>query len=195
MKDELPEHLRPVRDALMQTAHGSEPEDFPEASDELLDDLEEKLRGRIPQRMAKPAVPWHQRVLSFLATPAFGAVAALVVILFFAVPRFTGSDRFRDPSEGSGSAARIVLVGADQATSDALSGDGLMDPSSVVRVDDASEAELVEPPKLVIDFKAGTLRQVRADGTVVDSTLPEDSDLLPGVIARSLRSLDATESP
>ncbi|BCX46552.1 hypothetical protein HAHE_04600 [Haloferula helveola] len=195
MKDELPEHLRPVRDALMQTAHGSEPEDFPEASEELLDDLEEKLRGRIPQRAAKPAVPWYQQVMSFLATPAFGAVAALVVILFFAAPLFTGPDRFRDPGDGSGSTARIVLVGADQGTFDSLSSDGLIDPASVVRTEEASEAESVEPPKLIVDFKAGTLRQVRADGTVVDSDLPEDPALLPGAIAKSLRSLDTAESP
>lgn len=194
MNDDLPEHLRPVRDLLMNAAHGSpgsDDEDFPPAPDDLLDDLEEKLGGR-PSVPAAPvaAVPWHVRLTRFLASPGFGLAAAAIVVLLIAVPLFKGPDRFRNNGTPTNTAAvRVVLVAPDDATLESLSNSGLIDPASRVIAKDAAAAKAVPAPKLVLDFQASTLEGWSADGALLfTDPLPAAADQ-PAAIASALSRL------
>ena len=196
MNDELPEHLRPVRDILMNAAHGgpgSDDEDFPPAPDDLLDDLEEKLGGRRAVPAAPvAAIPWHVRLTRFLGSPGFGLAAAAIVVLLIAVPLFKGPDRFRNndtPTPTSTAAVRVVLVAPDDATLERLSGSGLIDPASRVIAEDAASAKAVPAPKLVLDFQASTLEGWSADGTLIfTDPLPAAADQ-PAAIATALSRL------
>lgn len=194
MNDDLPEHLRPVRDLLMNAAHGSpgsDDEDFPPAPDDLLDDLEEKLGGRRSVPAAPvAAVPWHVRLTRFLASPGFGLAAAAIVVLLIAVPLFKGPDRFRNNGTPTSSAAvRVVLVAPDDATLERLSGSGLIDPASRVIAKDAAAAKAVPAPKLVLDFQASTLEGWSADGALLfTDPLPAGADQ-PAAIASALSRL------
>ncbi len=191
MNDELPEHLRPVRDILMNAAQGSDDEDFPPAPDDLLDDLEEKLGGRRAVPAAPvAAVPWHVRLTRFLGSPGFGLAAAAIVVLLIAVPMFKGPDRFRNNGTPTTNAAvRLVLVAPDSATVERLSGSGLIDPASRVIAENAAAAKAVPSPKLVLDFQASTLEGWSADGTLLfTDPLPAAADQ-PAAIATALSRL------
>ena len=194
MNDDLPEHLRPVRDILMNAAHGSpgsDDEDFPPAPDDLLDDLEEKLGGRRAVPAAPvAAVPWHVRLTRLFASPGFGLAAAAIVVLLIAVPLFKGPDRFRNNGTPTNTATvRVVLVAPDDATLERLSGSGLIDPASRVVAKDAAAAKAVPAPKLVLDFQASTLEGWSADGTLLfTDPLPAAADQ-PAAIATALSRL------
>ncbi len=191
MNDEFPEHLRPVRDILMNAAHGSDDEDFPPAPDDLLDDLEEKLGGRRSVPAAPvAAVPWHVRLTRFLGSPGFGLAAAAIVVLLIAVPLLKGPDRFRNNGSSTNTAAvRVVLVAPDSATLERLSDSGLIDPASRVIAENAAAAKAVPSPKLVLDFQASTLEGWSADGTLLfTDPLPAAADQ-PAAIATALSRL------
>jgi len=179
MNDELPEHLRPLREILMNAAHGRDEENFPPAPDDLLDDLEKKLGGR-PPAPARPLVrdPWHVRLTRFLASPGFGLAAAAIVVLLIATPLFKGPDRFRNQGQPANTTGiRVVLVAPDQGTLDRLSGSGLIDPASQVVAENAAAAQAIAVPKLVLDFQTARFEGWSADGTLLfTEPLPDPAD-------------------
>jgi hypothetical protein len=182
MNDELPEHLRPVRDLMMNAAHGSagsDDEDFPPAPDDLLDDLEQKLGGRrVVPAAPVAALPWHVRLTRFFGSPGFGLAAAAIVVLLVAAPFFKGPDRFRDNGSSTATpAVRVVLVAADAPTLERLSGHSLIDPASRIIAENAAAAKAVAGPKLVLDFQASTLEGWSEDGSLLfTDPLPAAAD-------------------
>lgn len=191
MKDSIPEHLKPVRQILMDSAQGAPDDEAPPPSGDLLDDLEKSLGGPATSQTAMPAAlpSIFERVRSLFATPAFGLVAALVVVLFVALPLFQGSHGFRNGGDTETAGARVILVGISDESFETLSNNGLFDPQALVRLDHRTDADAMESPKIIVDFEEGMLRAFDAGGNdFYRHHLKVDSSL-PGDIARALSKL------
>ena len=193
--DPIPDHLKPVRDMLMDSADGPADDAPPAAPDDLLDDLEQVLTDTTatPASTGVGAPGFLQKLTRFLASPAFGVAAALIVVLFIAVPLLQGPGddpgRMRNAGNPTGDAPRVVFTGADQEAYAALVDSDLFDSRALVRVATSGEADAIESPKVVVDFKELTLRVFAADGGVVHREQIVPGASLPGAIAEAISRL------
>ena len=191
MSEELPDHLKPVREILMDSANGPADDEAPGAPSDLLDDLEESLLGTTAQPVEAAPPSFFEKVRALFATPAFGVVAALVVVLFIAVPMLKRDDPggFRNTNGGSTDGPQVVLVGIEDSAFEQLTASELFDERALVRTDDP---DTVEAPKLVLDFSEQSLVVIGRDGSeVLRESLPEDPAALPGAIAQALSKVPA----
>lgn len=195
MKDPIPDHLKPVRQILMDSAHGPTDDEAPPPSGDLLDDLEKSLAAPLTsQPKSEAASPsFFERVRSLFATPAFGLVAALIVVLFVAVPLLQNGHTFRKGGGATSESAPVVLVGIDDKAYDKLATDGLFDPQALLRLDTRAEADAIASPKIIVDFEEGMLRAYDAGGNDFYRHVIKTDSSLPSDIARALSKLPPTE--
>ncbi len=189
MSEELPDHLKPIREILMDSANGPEVDEVPGAPDDLLDELEKSLTGTktAPVPVAKPG--FFEKLRSLIATPAFGGVAALVVVVFFAVPLFKDGHSFRNTGEENRDTARVVLLGFDDEAYKRLVSDELIDPRGLMRVSTQEEADAITSPKVVVDLGNSTLKAYDAGGNGFYRHSLKSGITLPKDIARALAKL------
>lgn len=193
MSEELPDHLKPVREILMDSAVGPENDEAPGAPSDLLDDLEESLLGTTAKPLEVSHPSFLERVRALFATPAFGVISALILVLFIAVPILNqeDSDGFRDGDGAYVAGPRIILVGIDDSMFDQLAATGLFDERALVRSDDPTS---IEAPKLVLDYTGRSLVGYSPDGNeILREALPEDPSDLARSIARALSRIPAAE--
>ncbi len=192
MNDELPDHLRPTRDLLLQSVKGQATEDPPPPPPGLLDDLEGRLGGRAPAAAPeRPQASLVERLRSFFATPAFGLVAAAVLVLGIAIPMRTGPESgpetFRGGADGDEPAVRVVLIGSSDEGTRVLESSGLLDAAASATVATPDDATGQPNPKVVIDFNEGTITIHADDGRTIDQRgLPDDLGELPRVLAEAV---------
>ncbi|MEM9236685.1 MAG: hypothetical protein AAGB14_07890 [Verrucomicrobiota bacterium] len=187
MNDPLPNRLKPVREILMDSAHGPADDEPPMPPDDLLDDLEEKLAGTTPHR-ASPAKPsFFERVRRAFATPAFGVVAALVVVLFIAVP-LVNPGGFRSTGGEVSDGPSVILLGIDDTTYAAVQANASFDANALKRVATAVEAEAIPAPKIIADFAQERVRAIDAAGNQVHDQ-PFSGDGILSDIAPALSKL------
>ncbi|WP_193214523.1 hypothetical protein [Luteolibacter marinus] len=187
---ELPERLHGTRDLLTRSLVTHPHEKAPAMPADLAADLMARFQPQQAEKQASPSPTWFQRACNFLATPAFGAVAAAVVVIGIAMPMLSGpgsktAETFRggDTAYTAASAVRIVLVGENSGQRTALEASGDFESSSFVDSSSVSAIEDVPGPKVIIDFPAGMIRGLSDKGTLMYQTaIPEDAvDLAPAV--------------
>jgi len=191
MKDPIPEHLKPVRQILMDSAQGTPEDEAPPPSGDLLDDLEKSLTGHATSPAATSAAhpSLFERARRLFASPAFGLAAAVIVVLFVAVPLFQGRHGFRSGGSSTAETARVILVGIDDDTFATLSSNGLFDPQALLRLDSRAEADAMETPKVIVDFEEGMLRAYDAGGNDFYRHIIKAESSLPSDIAQALSKL------
>lgn len=189
MSEELPDHLKPIRDILMDSANGPDGDDAPGAPEDLLDDLERSLTGTkvVPTPVLQPG--FFEKLRSLIATPAFGTVAALVVVLFVAVPLFKGGHGFRNTGEENRDTAPIVLLGFDDEAYQRLVSNKLFDPRGLMRVSTQEQADAITSPKIVIDLENSILKAYDAGGNDFYRAPLKSEATLPTDIANALAKL------
>lgn len=191
MTDDLPEHLRETRDLLMRSAPRGSGESPPPPPQDLIDDLEARLGGvaSTPARAPQPAAPRVGWLRRFLASPAFGVAAALILLVGIAIPLLDsppagqGTETFRGGSAAAATQVHLILVGSEAATLDPK----LFDPAALTRADTAPAPESDPFPRVVVDFTHGEIVSYDTDGREVDRlALPEDPAELAEAIARAI---------
>lgn len=186
MSEELPDHLKPVREILMDSAISPAEDEAPGAPSDLLDDLEESLLGTTTPPVTTARASFFEKIRSLFASPAFGAVSALIVVLFIALPFLNREEPggFRSGNEDYTEGPQILLVGIEDEAFEKLAASGLFDTQALIRTDDP---DAIEAPKLVLYFTTQTLVAIGAGGTeMLRKPMPEDRSALPSAIAQAL---------
>ncbi len=182
MSDDLPENLRETRELLMRSAPGASGETPPPPPRDLIDDLEAGLAGAgTPAKRAPSGAPSRfGRLRRFLASPAFGVAAAIILVFGIALPFFNSppkptSETFRGAAADGAAAGeaqvRLILVGGEASALDP----SLFDPAALTVADTAPAPESGPFPRVVVDFTTGEIVRYDAAGREAGrSTLPED---------------------
>jgi hypothetical protein len=192
---ELPENLRATRDLLTRSLimHREQAPAIPAG---LARDLADRFATRTPAPQPL-AVSWLEKIRGFLATPAFGAVAAAVLVIGVAVPLLPESttsavDTFRGTfPDATGVETRILFVGNNPEILASVRASGIFEPSSLHAVDGMVAAGVIPGPKVVVDFTSGTITAINHRGTTLDhSSLPARAEEVSTAIAAALSRLN-----
>ena len=190
MKEELPAHLTQIRDILMQSAGGTAEDEAPRPPSDLLDDLERALMDEKPVEVAKPAeASLFEKLRSLFATPAFGGVAALIVVLFVAVPMLNPGGEKEVVRGGIDSEAlNIILVDGDDEAFQALSSAKNIDAESLIKVASEEKAAKIGSPKIVVI--GNSLKAYDGEGNEVYSQEIADASELGSAVAMAMGELN-----
>jgi hypothetical protein len=191
---EIPENLRVTRDLLARSLimHREQAPAMPAG---LARDLADRFANAAADPRPMP-VSWLEKVRGFFGTPAFGAVAAAVLVLGVAIPMLPDSstsavDSFRGThSSAAGDEIRVLFVGNNPDVLAAVKASGSFEPSALHPVEGIVAAGVAPGPKVVVDFTSGTITAIDRKGTTLDhSALPADSTEVAGAIAAALSRL------
>jgi hypothetical protein len=186
---DLPSNLHSTRDLLMRSLV-MHPEQAPAMPAGLAADLSARFA---PREIAAPQVApvsWFEKVRGFLSTPVFGVAAAAVVVMGVAVPMISapadrGSEVFRgQPAALSADTVRIVFIGQDAGMVSQIKASGDFEATAIST---SESAATVTGPAVIVDFTAGSLSAVDADGTLLHRTdLSGDASEVSASIASAL---------
>lgn len=188
MELDLPSHLHSVRDRLTESL-GIHPTDgAPEAPFGLLEDLERQFDSPVLQPLHQTR-SWRESLRSFFASPAFGIAAAAAVVLAVAMPSLLEQpvDTFRGGpvTTRSGKTVQIILVQEPSGIRHLVETSGDIEAVAVASVDDSATCLSIKGPKVIVDFAAGVIRSVDAEGNELyrNEEIPEDTADLTTAIA------------
>ncbi|MCW1926566.1 hypothetical protein OKA05_28700 [Luteolibacter arcticus] len=185
MDSDLPARLLPARDLLARSL-ALHPRDFAPA---MPIGLAADLTARFAPRMAEstPArVSLTDRFRNWLASPGFGLAAAAAVVVAAAIPMISAPDAgeiFRgDATASATDTVRIAFIGENADAQAEIKSSGTFEPIAF-----AADAASLPGPKVVIDFRTGTVNSVdRAGVTVYSCPLPADAKQAPGAVADAI---------
>jgi hypothetical protein len=183
---ELPENLRATRDLLTRSLimHREQAPAIPAG---LARDLADRFATAAADPQPMP-VSWLEKVRGFFGTPAFGAVAAAVLVLGVAsypAESFRGS-----LSSAAGGETRVLFVGNNPEVLASVKASGIFEPSALHAVEGMVAAGVIPGPKVVVDFTSGTITAIDHKGTTLDhSSLPANSTEVAAAIAAALSRL------
>ncbi len=184
---ELPENLRATRDLLTRSLIMHR-ELAPAIPAGLARDLADRFAtaGADPQPMP---VSWLEKVRGFFGTPAFGAVAAAVLVL--GVASNYSADSFRGSrSSAADGETRVLFVGNNPEVLASVKASGIFEPSALHAVEGMVAVGVIPGPKVVVDFTSGTITAIDHKGTTLDhSALPANSTEVATAIAAALSRL------
>lgn len=172
---DLPNHLHSTRDLLMRSLV-MHPEPAPAMPAGLATDLSARF---VKSRTAAPAVAplsWMEKVRGLFASPAFGLVAAAVVVLGVAIPMIPASSTFRGQDTAlTAEAVRIVFVGENPDVVSHVKASGNFEPSAISSVVSATDSSAISGPAVIVDFRQNSLTAIDREGkTVHRADLPGD---------------------
>lgn len=195
---ELPAHLHATRDLLTRSLV-SHPERAPAIPAGLAADLSASFdrRGTPAAGPAAATRSWALRLRNWFATPAFGAVAAAVLVLGTALPLFdrpSAPDRgetFRgDHGAAQAPVVRIIFVGEEAGDRAAIESSGSFEAASLLSVEGIESAREIEGPKVIVDFTARSITAFDAAGAVAhEEAMPDSSSQLGNSIAKAVMRL------
>lgn len=186
----LPNNLHSTRDLLMRSLV-MHPEQAPAMPAGLAADLTARFAPReIAAPVAAP-VSWFEKVRSLLGTPAFGAVAAAVVLLGIAIPMMSGpaergSEIFRGQSSAvTADTARIVFIGQNPEVVSRIQASDDFEASAISTLESTAASGTVTGPAVIVDFTNASLTAVDRDGSILHRT---DLSGNPSEVAASIAS-------
>jgi hypothetical protein len=193
---ELPEHLHSTRDLLMRSLPAHPLEKAPAMPSGLADELMDRFA---PKTLVVTPVAERSslagKVRAFFATPAFGIVAAAVVVLGIAAPMISGTaprESFRgaDALAFAGGEVTIVFVGTNRAVQSAVEDSGNFEPSAFRSAVDFTAVQDMSGAKVVIDFNGGKIIAINAEGAQVHSVrIPAEADKAAVAVADAVSRL------
>ncbi|MEK7953789.1 hypothetical protein [Luteolibacter soli] len=186
----LPERLLPARDLLTRSLV-LHPQDLAPA---MPSGLAADLAARFAPRMAESApvrIPLTERFRNWLSSPSFGLAAAAAVVIGVAIPMLSAPDPstpeiFRGETMASVSdTVRIAFIGENADVTAAIKSSGNFEAFAF-----AADAASLPGPKVVIDFRTGTVNSVNSSGqTIHSSRLPIEAKQTPDVVADAISRL------
>lgn len=187
MDPALPERLLPARELLSRSLVLHPRELAPAMPTSLAADL----AARFTQRAAEftpVRISLMEKCRNWLASPSFGLTAAAAVVIGVAIPMLSAPDEmFRGGSTMPAATDRvkIAFVGENANVEAAIKSSGNFEPFAF-----AADAASLPGPKVVIDFRTGTVNAVNASGTTVHSSpLPMEAKQAPGAVADAISRL------
>jgi hypothetical protein len=190
----LSPELQPLRDLLATSLIGRSTETAPPAPQELLTDLGRRFSPAAVMAPARTqAVSLFGKLLSMLASPAFGmaAIMMLAIVVVRMTPDATSSTTIRGGAAVSAPAATIVLLTSDPSYHQLLEESGLFDMASVIETSDPLLAAEIAKPKLLIDLESLKMVGYNSQSReVVVNEVPEDRTELLDLILTSLPALE-----
>ena len=185
--DHLPERLLPARDLLSRSLALHPRELAPAMPSGLAADL----AARFTARLAEPApvrISLTERFRNWLASPGFGVAAAAAVVIGVAVPMLSAPDemfRGADSTSAATDTVKIAFIGEDADVEAVIKSSGNFEPFAF-----AADAASLPGPKVVIDFRTGTVNAVDSQGTTIHSTpIPAEAKRVPTTVAESVSRL------
>lgn len=180
----LPERLLPARDLLSRSLALHPRELAPAMPSSLAADLAARFTPRMDA--ATPVrISLTERFRNWLSSPSFGLAAAAVVVIGAAVPMISGPspELFRgDTIASSTDTVRIAFVGENASLATAIKSSGNFDAVAF-----AADAASLPGPKVVIDFRTGTVNAVDYTGTTIHSSpLPLDATDASATVADAI---------
>jgi hypothetical protein len=188
---ELPANLHATRDLLMRSlvVH---PEQAPAIPAGLASDLAARFSPRVMRTVVTAPLSWPEKVRAFLSMPAFGAVAAAVVVLRVAVPMMSGpsAETFRgDLPVAQANAVRIIFTGDRPEIRAAVEASATFEASALCSMDSSAAATLAGP-KVIIDLTSSTITAIDQDGaTLYRADAPTDPGKVADAIALAVSCL------
>jgi hypothetical protein len=192
---ELPKRLHATRDLLTRSLvmHSDQAPAIPAG---LAADLAAHFATRGAVATGNAPVSWLEKIRSFLSAPAFGAVAAAVVVLGVAIPMLSGpaatpGEIFRGGTAPlPDDAAKILFVGENPDILSAVKASGNFEAAAISTVENALKSVVVPGPKVIIDFTAATITAVDREGSIRHSApLPAKASEVADAIAFALTLL------
>lgn len=192
---ELPAHLHATRDLLTRSLV-SHSERAPAMPAGLAADLKARFEPRRAPAQAASTRSWAFSLRSLFATPAFGAVAAAVLVLGTAIPLLQGpadtpSETFRGAAAVAPEASvQVIFIGEDTGDRAAVEASGNFESASLLSAENIEAALELAGPKVLVDFTARTITAYDAAGNAVhDEAMPASSSQLGDAIAKAVTRL------
>jgi hypothetical protein len=190
MDPDLPERLLPARNLLSRSLVLHPRELAPAMPSGLAADLVARFAPRTAD-FTPVRVSLTERFYNWLASPSFGLAAAAAVVIGVAIPMLSAPDTatpdlFRGDSKASAAdTVRIAFIGENAPMEAAIRSSGSFDAVAF-----AADAASLPGPKVVIDFRGGTISAVNASGSTVHSSpLPVEAKQAPDAVADSISRL------
>ena len=188
MDPDLPERLLPARDLLSRSLVLHPRELAPAMPSGLAADLAAHFAP--PTAASAPArIPLAERFRNWLASPSFGLTAAAAVVIGVAIPMISapGPELFRGKNKLSTTAdtVRVAFIGEDAKIQAELESSDNFEAFAF-----PTDAASLPGPKVVIDFRTGTITSVNSSGdTVHSSRLPAEAKQAPDAVADAISRL------
>ena len=181
MDPDLPERLLPARDLLSRSLVLHPRELAPAMPSGLAADLAARFTAQ-PAAPTPVRISLSERFRNWLASPGFGVAAAAAVVIGVAIPMLSAPDEmFRgdDSMSVATDTVKIAFIGENPDVAAAIKSSGTFEPFAF-----AADAASLPGPKVVIDFRTGTVNAVDATGnTVHSSPLPAEAKKAPDAVA------------
>jgi hypothetical protein len=188
---QLPADLHATRDLLMRSL-ATHHEQAPPMPNGLACDLSARFAPRVMKTVVTAPLSWSERFRAFLSTPAFGAVAAAVVVLGIAAPMVSGpsAETFRgDLPVAQAPAVRIIFTGDAPEIRAAVEASATFETSALSTMDGL--AAVTQPgPKVIVNLTTSTITAIDRDGaTLYRSAVPTEHGKVADAIALAVQSL------
>lgn len=192
---ELPAHLHATRDLLTRSLV-SHSERAPAMPAGLAADLMARFETRGTPALVASTRTWSFSLRSFFATPAFGAVAAAVLVLGTAIPLLkepatSSTESFRGSSAvASENSVQVIFIGEDAGDRAAVEASGNFESASLISAESIEAARDIAGPKVLVDFAARSISAYDGTGKLVhDEAMPDSSSQLGDAIAKAVTRL------
>lgn len=188
---QLPADLHATRDLLMRSL-ATHHEQAPPMPVGLASDLSAHFAPRVMKTVVTAPLSWSEKVRAFLSTPAFGAVAAAVVVLGIAAPMLSkpSTETFRgDLPVAQAPAVRIIFTGSAPEIRAAVETSGTFDSTALFSMD--SQVAAIQPgPKVIVNLTTSTITAIDRDGaTLHRASIPTEPARVADAIALAVQSL------
>jgi hypothetical protein len=188
---QLPADLHATRDLLMRSLV-THPEQAPAIPAGLASDLSARFAPRVTKTVVTAPLSWSEKIRAFLSTPAFGAVAAAVVVLGVAVPMMSGpsTESFRgDLPVAQTPAVQIIFTGEAPDIRAAVEASATFESTALSSMD--SKAAATQPgPKVIVNLTSSTITAIDRDGaTLYRAAVPTEPAKVADAIALAVQSL------
>lgn len=188
---QLPADLHATRDLLMRSL-ATHREQAPPIPAGLAHDLSAHFAPRTLKTVVTAPLSWSEKVRAFLSTPAFGAVAAAVVVVGVAAPILSrpSAETFRgELPVVQAPAVRIIFIGNAPEVRTAVEASATFESASLSSMD--SQAAASKPgPKVIVNLTSSTIIAIDRDGaTLYRSAVPTDSGKVADAIALAVQAL------
>lgn len=198
---QLPANLHATRDLLMRSLV-KHSEQAPAIPAELARDLSARFAPKMTRTVVAAPLTWMEKVRGILSTPAFGIVAAAVVVLGVAVPMLpspssspsssspsSSSETFRgDLSVVAADSVRIIFSGDRPDIRAAVEASATFEKSALCSMN-SSAAATQTGPKVIVDLTSSTITAIDRDGaTLYRAAVPTEPGKVADAIALAVAS-------
>ena len=190
---QLPANLHATRDLLMRSLV-MHPEQAPAIPAELARDLSARFAPRVTRTVVAAPLTLIEKVRGFLSTPAFGVMAAAVVVLGVAVPMLpspssSSSETFRGELTATpDDSVRIIFTGDRPDIRAAVEASATFEKAALCSMN-SSAAATQAGPKVIVDLTSSTITAIDRDGaTLYRAIVPTEPGKAADAIALAVAS-------